>query len=230
MAEVNINDDNGAGATVNTPMDLPGNSYSNRKPKKEALAKSDVPPKKLEKVIKGDVIQTKKGFGSKLKETFGGDDARSVGSYIFFDVIIPAAKAMLADAASQGAERLLFGDSRGRARVSGGSRAGHTTYSRMYKSDDDRSSRRELSSRARSTHDFDEIVLQERGEAEEVLDQLTTLVDDFGYAKISDLYELVGITGNYIDDKWGWNDLSRASTSRVRKGYLLNLPKPILLD
>lgn len=220
----------GAGETVSTPMDLPGNSYSNRKDKKTPVDKTEEAPKKLEKVIKGEVIQSKKGFGSKFKETFGGDDARSVGSYIFFDVIIPAAKAMLADAASQGAERLLFGDTRGRSRVSGGSRAGSTTYSRMYNRDDDRSSRRELSNRARSTHDFDEIILQERGEAEEVLDQLTTLVDDYGYAKISDLYELVGITGNYIDEKWGWNDLSRASTSRVRKGYLLNLPKPIHLD
>lgn len=216
-----------SGKETSLPVNLPGNSYMAKSSKKQ---KTEESPKNLEKVVSGEVIQKKKGFGSKLKETFGGDDARSVGSYIFFDVIIPAAKAMLADAASQGAERLLFGDSRGRSRVSGGRGAGYTSYSRMYGRDNDRSSRRELSSRARATHDFDEIILQERGEAEEVLDQLTNLVDDYGHAKISDLYELVGITGSYIDDKWGWNDLSRASTSRVRQGYLLDLPKPIPLD
>lgn len=223
----NIKGDNGAGRQNNLPVNLPGNSYMSKSSKKEPKEEA---PRNIEKVVTGEVIQKKKGFGSKIRETFGGDDARSVGSYIFFDVIIPAAKSMLADAASQGAERLLFGDSRGRSRVQGGRRAGYTSYNRMYQGDEGRSSKREISSRARSTHDFDEIILSERGEAEEVLDQLSNLVDDFGHAKISDLYELVGITGNYIDDKWGWTDLRGASTSRVRQGYLLDLPKPIFLD
>lgn len=206
------------------PADFPGNSYSDRTAKKAEPVKEE---KVLEKVVTGEVIQKKKGLGSKVKESFSGDDARSVGSYIFFDVFIPAAKSMVVDAVSQGVERLLYGDSRGRAKISG--RAGYTSYNRMYNRDSDRDKRRELSNRARSTHAFDEIILTERGEAEEVLDQLMNLIDDYGHAKVSDLYELVGITKNYTDDKWGWEDLRGASTSRVRQGYLLDLPPTIPL-
>lgn len=207
------------------PADFPSNTYSDRTAKKaEEPVKEE---RVLEKVVTGEVIQKKKGLGSKVKESFSGDDARSVGSYIFFDVFIPAAKSMVVDAVSQGVERLLYGDARGRSKVSG--RAGYTSYNRMYNKDSDRDKRRELSNRARSTHVFDEIILTERGEAEEVLDQLMNLIDDYGHAKVSDLYELVGITKNYTDDKWGWEDLRGASTSRVRQGYLLDLPPTIPL-
>lgn len=206
---------------------LPGNSYTGRTSKKEEPP-TDRP--QLEKVVQGATVQKKRGFGKKIKETFGGDDARSVGSYIFFDVILPAAKAMLADAASQGAERLLFGDSRGRSRAQSQRGPGRTSYSRMYGSDNDRSPRRELSSRARATHDFDEIYIESRGEAEAVLDQLTILVDDYDHAKVSDYYELVGVTSNPQDQRWGWTDLRGARISLERGGYLVILPRTVPID
>lgn len=208
-----------------TNRDLPGNSYANRKPKakKEAADK----PKVTNKVVKGEVIQRKKGLGHKVAETFAGDDARSVGSYILFDVVIPATKNLLADAASQGVERLLFGDSRGRSRVTGRNGT-HPSYGSIYKRNQE--GRREMSTRGRSTHDFDEIIIESRGEAEEVLDQLMILVEDYGHAKISDFYALVGITGSYVDDKWGWMDLRAASTTRVRQGYILDLPLPVVIE
>lgn len=205
---------------------LPGNSYTNRQSSKKDKAPEQ--KKDLKKVVvTGEVIQKKKGFGSKIRETVAGDDAKSVASYIFFDVFIPAAKAMIVDAASQGTERLLYGGDRGRDRVAA-RRAGYTSYSKMYnnnRSDRDRD-RRDISSRGRANHDFDEIILSDRGEAEEAIDQLMNLIDDYGHAKVSDLYEILGISGNYTDDKWGWTDLRGAATSRVREGYRLELPKP----
>lgn len=208
--------------------DLPSNSYNNRQKAKDDAEKSEERPE-VKKVVTGKVVQRKKGIGSALRENLGGEDARSVGSYIFIDVLIPAVKSMLADAASQGVERLLFGDSRGRARVSGTSRTG-TSYNRMYSSTPSGTPKRELSSRGRSSHNFDEIIVASRGEAEEILDQLGNLVDDYGFAKVSDFYALVDITGTYVDERWGWDDLRTASTSRVRAGYRMDLPTPILLD
>lgn len=185
--------------------------------------------KKVDKVVTGEAIQRKKPIGSRIKETFTGEDARSVGSYILFDVIVPAAKAMLADAASQGAERLLFGDSSPRKR-SGGGRTNYTSYNRMHSSSNNSGSKREISYRARATHDFDEIVVESRGDAEEVLDRLGDLVDNYDVASVADFYDLVGITGSFTDDKWGWFDLRSASVRRVRDGYLISLPKPQPLD
>jgi hypothetical protein len=85
---------------------------------------------------------------------------------------------------------------------------------------------RQMTQRGRSFHQFDEIVLETRQEAEDVLDSLFELVDRFGSASVSDLYELVGVKATHTDEKWGWEDLRGTTPSRVRGGYLLDLPDP----
>jgi hypothetical protein len=201
-------------------VNYPGNSHKARESKESA------PEKNIEKVISGEAIQRKKSAGSKFKDVFTGEDARSVGSYILFDVFIPALKSMLADATSQGIERILFGDAR---RSSSGGKQGYTSYNKMYGSKPS-SNTRELSNRARATHNFGEVILSSRGEAEEVLDRLTALIDTYSVATVSDLYDLVGITGSFTDDKWGWFDLRGSGINRVREGYLINLPQTQPID
>jgi len=41
---------------------------------------------------------------------------------------------------------------------------------------------------------------------------------------------LVGLAATHTDNKWGWTDLSGAGVSRIRGGYLLDLPEPEPLD
>lgn len=74
-------------------------------------------------------------------------------------------------------------------------------------------------------HDFSDIILASRADAEEVLDRLRDLVSQYDVATVNDLYDLVGLTGEFTDDKWGWTDLRTASVRVVRGGYLLNLPR-----
>lgn len=223
MSEETVVGNAGNGQQKSMKVNYPSNSH---KSKTSDPAK---PEKNVEKVITGQAIQRKKSLGSKFKEVMSGDDARSVGAYILFDVIIPAAKSMLADAATQGLERILFGDSR---RSSSTSRTNYTSYNNMYKSRQAGGSpqKLELSQRARATHNFGEVVLSSRGEAEEVLDRLTALIDQYQVATVSDLYDLVGITGSFTDDKWGWFDLRGSGINRVREGYLINLPQTQPID
>ena len=82
-----------------------------------------------------------------------------------------------------------------------------------------------MSTRDKATHNFDGIILESRREAEEVIDRLGDLIDNYDAATVSDLYELVGITGSFTDDKWGWTDIRSAGIRRVREGYLLQLPR-----
>jgi hypothetical protein len=219
MAETSITGDDGAGRQKSMRVDYPGNSHKARPPKQYRQEKN------VEKVINGEVVTRNKPMTSKLREAFSGDDTQSVISYIFFDVVIPAAKSMLADATSQFIERLLFGESR---RQSGG-RQGYTSYNKMYSSNS-RPNRPEISQRGRATHNFGEVILSTRGEAEHVLDSLTALIDEYQVATVADLYDLVGITGNFTDDKWGWYDLRGSGISRIREGYLINLPQTQPID
>ena len=59
---------------------------------------------------------------------------------------------------------------------------------------------------------------------------LFTLIERYQSATVADLYELVGVQGSYTDDKWGWVDIRGAGITRVRNGYLLDLPRPQPLD
>lgn len=210
--------------------DFPSNSNQSRGEPKAAPKPEKEP---LKKVVQGDVVRRKTPLGKRLKETFVGGDARSVWAYVVMDVLIPAAKDMVADALTTGVERTLFGEGRsGRSRSRGRSSGnnGYVAYNRFTGGGrppfDPDPPRREISRRGRSSHDFDEIVLDSRGDAEGVIDALFELISRYDQATVADLYELVGISGNFTDEKWGWTDIRGAVPTRVRNGYLLELPRP----
>lgn len=212
--------DEGASGVRTVTADFPSNSHKAREKKDE--------PKKIEKIIQGSVVKKKKPLSKRVVETFLGDDVGSVSSYILYDVLIPAAKTTISDMVSSGIEMLLFGEAKG-ARTRRDKGRSYVSYNNYYNKGD-RYERREPSLRNRSRHNFDDIILDSRGEAEEVLSHLVDLVDDYGMASVADLYDLVGITSNFTDNKYGWTNLSSASVSRVRDGYLIDLPRAMPLD
>jgi hypothetical protein len=200
----------------------PANNKASKKP-------VDQPVKKLEKVIEGTAIRQKPPIGKRIRQAFTGDDARSVGDYLLFDVFLPALKTTISDMASQGVERLLFGE-KSRTPGAGNRRPGTVNYNMISgRNVATRDEPRALSQRDRATHNFDPIVLPTRQDAETVLASMIDTIEQYDMATVSDLYELVGVTGNFTDDKWGWTNLAGADITRVRDGYVLDLPptKPI---
>jgi hypothetical protein len=143
-----------------------------------------------------------------------------------FDVLLPAAKDMIVEAGSQGIEKLIFGDSRRRPMSPQSGPTGHISYNRYSMGNRQSGPQRAISRQARSRHNFDEIVLDQRAEAEEVIDRLFDVVNRYESATVADLYELVGLSSTHTDNKWGWTDLTGAGVSRIRGGYLLDLPEP----
>lgn len=217
--------------------EFPSNRHKDKKADRPQAPKAE--EKKVQQVTQSEVVRRKKPLGRRFKETFIGADAKSVWGFVALDVLVPAAKDMLADAVSQGVERMIFGEARSTSRRTGrrpsdGPRISYNRYSgsgsRLVGGPLEDRSHRDISRRARASHDFDEIILATRVEADEVLDRLYDLVSKYETATVADLYDLVGISGNYTDDKWGWVDLRGAGVTRVRHGYLLDLPKPEPLD
>jgi hypothetical protein len=204
-------------------MDFPSNSDKSK----------EAPPeeKDLKRVTSGTATRRKKSLRKQFSETFVAGDAKSALNYVLFDVLVPAAKDMITEAGSQGIEKLIFGDSRrkGAAPPTAGAQ-GYVSYNRYAMGNRQSAPQRAMSRRARASHDFDEIVLDERTEAEEVIDRLFEVVSRYGSATVADLYELVGLPGTHTDNKWGWHDLRGAGVSRVRGGFLLDLPEPQPLD
>jgi hypothetical protein len=103
---------------------------------------------------------------------------------------------------------------------------GYTNYSRMASRVPGASDPRPpISRQQRAQHDFSDIIIQSRAEAEDVLDGLRNLIHQYEVASVSDFYGLVGLTGEFTDDKWGWYDLRSASIRAIRGGYVLMLPR-----
>lgn len=203
-------------------VSLPSNS--NREKASEETSRVIKP------VVTKGVKEKQPSLGAKVKESIVGDDARSVSEYLLMDVVIPATKRTISDVVSQGIDRLLFGEVRSRPR-SGETR--YTSYSaRSRYASEPRSiysEPRTMSYRSRAQHDFSDLIIEDRGEAEAVIDQLGNIIDQYSVATVADLYDLVGISSSFTDRKWGWDDIRGAEIRRARDGYLLILPRPIAI-
>lgn len=197
------------------------NSHKSRKNQSET--KTD---KKVEKIVQGKVKTKKKSEVRKFADVFISEDAANVKSYILMDVLIPAFKKAVSDIVTNGIDMILYGELGRNKRNSTSSKVSYRSY---YERENDR--RRDYSSsRIRNGYNYDDIVLESRGEAEDVLDNIEDIISRYGMASVADLYELVGITGNHTDFKYGWTDIRNASIVHIRDGYLIKMPKALPLD
>lgn len=205
---------------------FPSNRHSDKVSEPE---KEEKRPAKLASVVTGKVIRRKTPLGKRVLETFFGRE-NSVWQYLLHEILIPAAKDTVTDFVSQGVERAVYGEARSTSRRTGrpGGQSNYTPYNRF--SQPERRQDRTMSRRARASHDFQEIVLRTRAEADAVIDAMMDYMHKYEQVTLSDLYDLVGIQGTFADEKWGWRDLRGAGPTRINEGYLLDLPRPEPLD
>jgi hypothetical protein len=223
------------GNAPRNPSDIPGNSHRERTAAK-APSTPPVPAAKQEKdevkqIAAGKVRKTPwyKRFGRSLI----ADDVTNIREWIMVEVVVPSIRNLLADSIKGSTDRVLYGQSRARGRGYGyGGYAGgierpglRTRYDKMSEGEP----RRMLSREARARHDFGEVTLDSRTEADAVIDALIHRVEQYGVATISDLYDLVGVTGSYADQNYGWTDLRSADVRQERGGWTLDLPPTELL-
>ena len=179
--------------------------------------------KRVIKPVTTDVIvEKKKKRGRVVSALFGEEEVGSIKDYLLFDVVIPAIRNTIVDSVTNTVE-MIFGVDPRRSNRKGGPYA--VSYSSYYKSGN-RNDRRDDVVDRDSGYDYRDITFRSRVAADEALYNLRELIEDYETASISDLYELVGITGDFQDHKWGWRDLDRARVIRVRNGYAIDLPRP----
>ena len=175
-------------------------------------------------MIEGELVSIKKKSAFKrFFEIFFAEDLEHVKSYIFLDVIVPSIKNAVLDSIKNGSEMLLWGDAKGSS--SSKSNTPYHKVSKLVNSPMTVSSIGRKPTYTATLADDSEIILSTREEAETVLEHLIDLVDVYGSASVADLYDLLGKTPQFTDNKYGWTSLGSASTQRVREGYKLKLPK-----
>lgn len=194
--------------------------YASNSHKSKEKRNERVPEKKVEKIVSGSVKAKKKSGLQKITNVFVPEDVDNVKSYILEDIVVPAVKDIILDAVR--AFLGVNGKSGGRS-----TNASKVSYRKYYEDN-----RRDYSSstRTRTGYEYDDVILDNRGEAEDVLSRMDELVATYGLVSVADFYDLVGITGNYTDNKYGWTDIRNANVVHVREGYMIKLPKALPLN
>lgn len=184
-------------------------------------------PKNISRVTEGDIVKPKRTMSQKLSYIFGGQNFQSAGGQVILDIVIPAIKQTLVDAATQLVERLIFGESlRPRSR----SRSTWTSYQQMYRREERPPTTGFSQPRSRPSYDIDRILLESRNDAENVLSSMLDLLGHFDAVSVADLNEMIGVSSSHSDQKWGWTNLRDARVRITPDGYLVDLPEPSSLD
>ena len=201
-------------------MDYQGNSHKQRESKE---VRED---KVVERVVTTDVIITPPGIGKKIKGIFFGGEFRAARGYVIADVLLPAARNALFDTITEGTRRLVFGESsarRGRqpemrSRVQYGSMYNRPYTSTMLPGQPPRNPTR------MNYRESSDILITSREEANDVLEKMVAIVDQYEVASLADLLVMLGRPTSAIDHKWGWTYLNTAEVRQVRNGYMLEMP------
>ena len=187
----------------------PGNS-DRAKEKKEItpVAKARVKRESTARKVVGEIIK---------------EDARSVGETVLWDVIIPTVKNLISDTVTRSIESMLYGDSRPRSR---NNYSDYSGYSRPKGSRDRPVERRERRSARQAEPERNEIIFDTRSDANDVIDRMSDIIDQYGQASLADLNALIGASSNFIDDNWGWTDMGSFNVRQVRDGFMLTHDEP----
>lgn len=208
-------------------------SNSNRS--KEAAEQNDIPEQRARGVAqgrKGTPAPEKKGFSKFLDRIVKSETGEDLEGYFMRSVadMICHGIGVIADLISDTVNIKFTGSPVNRRSGRSGARASYRQY---YEDDDDDDYRpRKKKQRVMTVENYEDVIFDDRGEAETALEELLDILDKFNVVSVKDLYDASRIKGaDYQTNKFGWTDLDGAHVVRIRddKGricYTLALPKP----
>lgn len=220
---------------VNIPKLGPSqSSLSRERSSLDAPAKTE--KKEIEKVnLKGTVVVKKPSFISRLKETFIAEDARDVGDYILWDILVPTIKRTIRDIIVGSADRVFLGtgvssSSSNLYRERGVTYVRRTDYGAVSRPTIKATGVKvENKPQSRINFGLDDIVFDNYEDAASVLERLVDYLDTYGQVTVDDYFDLIGKSSPFTTQSWGWKSLSSASIVTTTNGYFIKLPRPIVI-
>ncbi len=159
------------------------------------------------------------------------ESPKALGRKIGRDVIVPRMKAGFEEAVGSFLSGMLWGDSSNRpmSNIVRGTvlRGGNIPYSQI--SNPNLLMQARQANVQQSSGNYQDLVLPSQQAAEVLLANLYDLFNQYRVVAVGDLYDAAGITSAPSDNAYGWHSLDGARISKVRDGYLLELPRPTLI-
>lgn len=200
-----------------------GNSIKNRDNQTENVDK-----KTVQKVVKGGAKTKKKSEISKIASNMISEEVKSIKEYAIYEVLIPVIKDTIVQLVEGSVNMIFHGEVRSSSKSSrSSSNASRVSYKDYY--DDKRNKDHSRDDRRGATrYSYDDVIFDTRQDAEDVLNRMDEIVEQYGVVTVADLFDLAGITGNgYTDQNYGWTSTRSASVERTRTNeYFLKLQRP----
>lgn len=200
----------------------PSNSYSrdtDSEPTEE---------KQIRQVAQGKAH--KQGLLQRLGRYLIEDTIENAKEKAFSEIVAPGIKTLIFDTGVEILSVILFKESSAggyRPRSGGPAKRGDRTSYRDYYDRKDKGHRRDTRD---IPFDPDDIIVDTRAEAHMVLDELDHIIHKYGQASVADFYDIVGVTSDWTDNRYGWTDIRNASIRPVREGFMLVMPRTHVLE
>ena len=157
------------------------------------------------------------------------------------EVIIPAVKDTIADVATTFIDQLLFGSSSGYSTKKSKNSQSIVSYQKFY--DDNQRVHARKRNKAKEFYapvtsngisPGTQLIIEDvrsRKEAEDILDKMSAVLDEYEMVSVRDVYEMAGVDNDdFTNDNYGWNTIESAQIHRAgHDSYSIILPSPIHL-
>ena len=184
------------------------------------------PNKPSKQIAQARKIPPKPSVGDKVIGAFFGQDVNSknLGEHLLNDYAVPTAKKMANNAAQSTLKRigdavqvLLFG------KVIN-SNTGPTDYTSFSQPNNV-----QPPTAHKLMNQVEQFAFSTRQDAMRVLDYLKGRIATYGSASVLDYYEAVNEPVDFMMANQGWIDLSAAEVRIAPEGFIIDLPRPIIL-
>lgn len=202
--------------------DYPSNARKAKAPKKEQAPAKRVAPLTAPADPKSP---PKKHLG--FIQSFLVQDIPSMLRYVKDDVLLPSIRKLCHDVITNGADAIFMGQDQAKQSKAPGS---FFSYGSCYQSVN-RASSVSSYQRAPEQTAYADVSFPSSGLANAALDQLWSCINQYGVARVGDLYDCAGLTPPFTSYNYGWTDISTAKVARNFDGtYGLRMPKAMPID
>lgn len=226
------------------PKKYPSNSmYAGKNPRPNSGPSQSPPPpmnrrqgipKQKQVVPNNALANRKKSLVDEFKDSIVSKEKIDVGSYLIHDVVVPTIQNTILDFLSM----KFFGASQmGRTRAPYGrslwdygrqllNNYGGTNYNYQYGNNNYGRTTgypNGMQNEPVNKVDYRNIILLSPDDAKNVVDNLRGRIYRFNEATVSDLYDAIGFTSNYVDNDWGWTNANDIGIKRVPEGWLIDV-------
>lgn len=194
-----------------------GETDYTRKDKKEK--------KELKPIISSDkIVSTKKPFSKRMIKFFLDEDIEDVKGWLIHEIILPELKEM-----GRGVIANAFGID---YKPSRSGDTYHRDYRAYYRGSGSKKKNDgpKRDSRFDDEVDYRNIILEDRRDAEELVDRMRYQIEYDGTISVAEFLNLLHLPSEWTDSDWGWNNPNDIGIKKVHNGFRIDVREARRID